>query len=146
MPGLRHRASGRPRPRGGGVSRGAHQGQSLRGNQGLAKRLLYRLSVAHADGGLKEAIPAPIAARRPAFLANRRLDVVKMNEALAKRDFAAIQVVGHNCKGIGTGYGFPDISSAGSAIEIAARAQNIGEVEKCIREFERCVPADQPVK
>jgi PAS domain S-box-containing protein len=101
---------------------------------------------ANRSGGLKEAIPAPIAARRPAFLANRRLDVVKMNEALVSRDFAAIQIVGHNCKGIGTGYGFPDISRAGAAIEVAARAQSIAEVEKCILEFERCVPVDQLVK
>jgi hypothetical protein len=64
-----------------------------------------------------------------------------MHEALARMDFAAIQIVGHNCKGIGTGYGFPDISSASSAIEVAARAQNLAEVEKHVREFERCIPS-----
>jgi hypothetical protein len=95
------------------------------------------------SGARKEAIPGPIAARQPAFLANRRLDVVKMKEALEKRDFTSIQVIGHNCKGIGKGYGFPDISRAGSAIEIAALAQNPVEVEECIKEFERCVPGDE---
>jgi PAS domain S-box-containing protein len=97
---------------------------------------------ANCSGALKEAIPAPIAARRPAFLANRRLDVVKMKEALENRDFASIQVIGHNCRGIGKGYGFPDISSAGAALEIAALAQNLVEVEKCILRFERCVPVE----
>jgi hypothetical protein len=85
------------------------------------------------------AIPAPIVARRPAFLANRRLDLGKMRDALASRDFAAIQHIGHNCKGIGTGYGFPDISTIGSRIEIAARALNVIELEKLIRQFAECI-------
>ena len=97
---------------------------------------------ANRSGGVKEAIPAPIAARRAVFLANRRLDVMKMDEAFASRDLASIQTVGHNCKGIGTGYGFPDVSSIGSAIEIAARGLDLAKVEKLIREFERCLPTD----
>ena len=81
-------------------------------------------------------IPAPIAARRPAFLENRWKDLAKMRDALAARDFAAIQTIGHNCKGIGTGYGFPDISQLGSAIEKAAKASDADELQETIREFE----------
>lgn len=82
-----------------------------------------------------------IAARRPAFLANRRLDVEKLQNALAVKDFALIQHIGHNAKGIGTGYGFPEISRAGSTIEIAARALNGNEVEKAIHQFVICIQA-----
>jgi hypothetical protein len=88
-----------------------------------------------------EAIPDPIALRRPAFLANRWLDLAKMRDALASSDFATVQTIGHNCKGIGVGYGFPDISSAGSAIEAAAKVLNADEVEESLREFERSMLA-----
>jgi hypothetical protein len=86
-------------------------------------------------------IPDPIALRRPAFLANRWLDLAKMRDALASSDFATVQTIGHNCKGTGTGYGFPDISSVGSAIETAAKALHADEVEDSLREFERCILA-----
>jgi PAS domain S-box-containing protein len=81
------------------------------------------------------------AARRPAFLEKRKLDVEKMRAALTARDFATIQNIGHNCKGIGAGYGFPEFTSAGSTVECAARALDIVEVEKSIREFAGCVDA-----
>jgi len=87
-----------------------------------------------------EAVSQSIAARRPEFLTNRRLDLSRMKEALIAGDFATIQRIGHNCKGIGAGYGFPAISSAGSTVECAARALDFIEVEKSIGEFERCIP------
>jgi hypothetical protein len=88
-----------------------------------------------------EAIPDAIALRRPAFLANRWLDLARMRNALASSDFATVQTIGHNCKGTGVGYGFPDISSLGSAIEAAARVSNPGELEQFLSEFERCILA-----
>jgi CheY-like chemotaxis protein len=97
------------------------------------------LQFARPSGGRVEAISAQIAARRPAFLANRKLDLARMTDALSAFDFATIQHVSHNCKGIGTGYGFPDISSIGSDLEIAARALDAAEVEKAIRQFELCL-------
>jgi two-component system, sensor histidine kinase len=88
----------------------------------------------------------PIAARRPAFLENRALDLIKMRDALGARDFATIQRIGHNAKGIGTGYGFPEISTAGANVECAARALDLIAIEKSIREFESCVHAASPVQ
>jgi hypothetical protein len=87
------------------------------------------------------AVPDPIALRRPAFLANRWLDLAKMRDALTASDFATIQTIGHNCKGTGVGYGFPDISSLGSAIEAAARVRNADELRESLGEFERCILA-----
>jgi response regulator RpfG family c-di-GMP phosphodiesterase len=84
-------------------------------------------------------LSARIAAQRPVFLENRALDLSKMRNALATRDFATIQHIGHNCKGIGKGYGFPEISVAGSNVECAARALDFVEVEKSIGEFEKCI-------
>jgi signal transduction histidine kinase/CheY-like chemotaxis protein len=82
------------------------------------------------------AVLEAIAARRPAFLANRQQDLARMRDALAAGDFAVIQMIGHNCKGIGTGYGFPDITNLGSAIENAAKALDAAELQESIREFE----------
>ena len=88
-----------------------------------------------------EGIPDAIALRRPAFLANRWLDLAKMRDALAASDFATVQTIGHNCKGTGVGYGFPDISSLGSAIEAAARNLNSDKLQESLREFERYILA-----
>jgi HPt (histidine-containing phosphotransfer) domain-containing protein len=62
-----------------------------------------------------------IAGLVPRFLANRSVDVEKIRAALARSDFEAIRATGHGLKGVGTGYGFPDISRLGAAIEEAAR-------------------------
>jgi CheY-like chemotaxis protein len=88
-----------------------------------------------------EAVSERIASRRPAFLENRWLDLSKMRNALLTRDFTTIQHIGHNCKGIGKGYGFPEMSNAGSNVECAARALDFIEVEKSIGEFEKCIQA-----
>jgi signal transduction histidine kinase len=83
--------------------------------------------------GLSEAIKA----RRPAFLRNRRWDLEKMRSALAAHDFAAIRTIAHNCKGTGTGYGFPEISSLGAQLGIAAKALDIKQLEQFLGDFER---------
>jgi PAS domain S-box-containing protein len=96
----------------------------------FAKRALEPVAVA---------LSPAIMARRPAFLENRRLDLQKMKDALEAKDFDAIRRIGHNCKGTGTGYGFPEISSSGSHVECAARALDLKEIEKSILEFEGCL-------
>jgi PAS domain S-box-containing protein len=88
-----------------------------------------------------EQISKAIAARRPAYLTNRRLDLTKMRDALAAGDFAAIQSIGHNSKGTGAGYGFPEIGNLGSVIEKAARAQDTEGLQDAIRHFEHCILA-----
>jgi HPt (histidine-containing phosphotransfer) domain-containing protein len=88
-----------------------------------------------------EALADSIAARRPVFLANRQADLARMREAFAASDFETIQHIAHNCKGIGSGYGFPEISRIGAATELAARAFDGAQVEKALDEFERCVHA-----
>ena len=90
------------------------------------------------------AAPGSIEARRPAFLENRRADLSKMKSALAEGDFSSIRHIGHNCKGIGAGYGFPEIGRIGASIERAAVALDEGEVEKVIREFENALSTASP--
>jgi signal transduction histidine kinase/HPt (histidine-containing phosphotransfer) domain-containing protein len=86
-----------------------------------------------------ESISDLIQSRRPAFLANRWLDLEKMRSGLAAQDFAAIQKIAHNCKGIGKGYGFPQIGEIGASIEKAAKALDPSQILQCIGQFERCL-------
>ncbi len=83
--------------------------------------------------GLSDAIKA----RRPAFLTNRLRDLEKMQSALAARDFATIRTIAHNCKGTGTGYGFPEISSLGGLLGGAAKALDTAQLQQFLGDFER---------
>ncbi len=89
--------------------------------------------------GQVEGISDAIKARRPAFLTNRWRDLKKMQSALAARDFAAIRVIAHNCKGTGAGYGFPEISSLGGQLSSAAKASDADQLREFLRNFERCL-------
>jgi len=88
-----------------------------------------------------KAMADSIAARRPEFLANRWRDLDKMRNALSNADFAAIAAIAHNCKGIGAGYGFPEISSLGAALEKAAKASDTGQLLNSLAQFEGCLSA-----
>jgi hypothetical protein len=80
-----------------------------------------------------------ILARRPVFLSMRRAEIVKMRDALTTGNFALIQKIGHNCKGIGRGYGFPEISSLGLAIENAAKARDENRVVVSMAQLEHFI-------
>jgi hypothetical protein len=84
----------------------------------------------------EERISDLIMARRPAFLENRQLDLEKMRVALVAQEFAVIQKIGHNCKGVGKGYGFPQISEIGASIEKAAKTLDANLVLQSIDDFE----------
>ena len=69
-------------------------------------------------------VDAQIAALVPRFLANRAADVVNMRVALATGDFEAVRAAAHGMKGSGGGYGFPEISRLGAAMEHSARQRD----------------------
>ena len=62
----------------------------------------------------------------PRFLANRRLEVGQLGDAIARRDFEAARRIGHVLKGVGGGYGFAEITRLGDEIEHCARAGGAG--------------------
>lgn len=84
------------------------------------------------------AVDAQIAALVPRFLANRSADVGKIRTALARTDFESIRAVAHGMKGSGGGYGFPEISRLGAAIEDGARQRDaaaIGALAACLEAY-----------
>ena len=58
-----------------------------------------------------------VAARVPAFLENRRQDVITMLGALARGDFETVERLGHDMKGDGASFGFQAITNIGAALE-----------------------------
>jgi len=73
----------------------------------------------------------------PTFLANRRGDVGRLRDLLANGDFAAIQSLGHNIRGAGGPYGFPQVSVLGAAIESAAAAHAAPPIAGAANDLER---------
>jgi HPt (histidine-containing phosphotransfer) domain-containing protein len=77
-----------------------------------------------------------IAAIVPRFLANRAADVDKIRAALAGADFEAIRIAAHGMKGAGGGYGFPEISRLGAAIEDGARQCDAATITALVASLE----------
>ena len=75
------------------------------------------------------AVDAQIAALVPRFLANRAADIDKIRAALAGDDFETIRVAAHAMKGAGGGYGFPEISRLGAAMEEGARQRDAAAID-----------------
>ena len=62
----------------------------------------------------------------PEYLANRRAELPGMMELLQRSDFKRLAVLGHDLKGTGASYGFPDLTRLGSAIEHSAHEADMG--------------------
>lgn len=68
----------------------------------------------------------------PEYLKNRKKDIQRIRHALEKRNFSAIENLGHKMKGSGKCYGFEKISMLGHRIENFAKEQNADEIEKSV--------------
>ena len=98
-----------------------------------------------------ETVPlAPVLAEEPheeegiealaeGYLARRTADVTSLRALLDKGDLSTIERRGHNMKGSGATYGFPEISRIGERIEAAAKGGNRDEAAGAIGELEACV-------
>ncbi len=82
---------------------------------------------------------AQLAALVPRYLANRAADVGRMRAALAGADFEAIRTAAHGMKGSGGGYGFPEISRLGAAMEEGARRRDAAAIVELVASLEACL-------
>jgi len=62
-------------------------------------------------------IPASVEELVPSYLARRRQEVPEMIELLAQSDFVRLASLGRDLKGSGGGYGFPELTRLGAALE-----------------------------
>ena len=77
-----------------------------------------------------------IAALVPRFIRNREADVGRIRAALAGADFELIRVAAHAMKGAGGGYGFPEISRLGAAMEEGARQRDAAAIASLLASLE----------
>jgi HPt (histidine-containing phosphotransfer) domain-containing protein len=67
------------------------------------------------------AIDAELASLVPGYLDRRRADALAIRAAAGAGDFETARSLGHQLKGSGGGYGFPEITRLGAEIEEAAK-------------------------
>jgi len=71
----------------------------------------------------------------PAFLQNRRQDVVAMLSALDRGDFETVESLGHGMKGAGGSWGFHAITDIGAALEQAGESADTAASHKWVGEL-----------
>jgi CheY-like chemotaxis protein len=72
----------------------------------------------------------------PEYLENRKEDIQRIRLALEKKNFIAIEDLGHKMKGSGKCYGFETISMLGHRIEFFAKEHNSCEIEESIGQMQ----------
>ncbi len=65
----------------------------------------------------------------PKYVAHRERDVATLRAALAQGDFETMARIGHNLRGNGVSYGFPEIAALGEAMEQAVTARQARGIE-----------------
>jgi len=58
------------------------------------------------------------------FLGRKRGELPLLRDSLRSRDFETIRRLGHDLKGAGEGFGFPDLSAIGAQLERGAGARD----------------------
>ena len=73
------------------------------------------------------------------YLQNCRVDLAQLKAALAAGEYETARRVGHQMKGTGKPYGFPELTQIGRAIEWAASKRAGPELEGRIQRLEVCL-------
>jgi HPt (histidine-containing phosphotransfer) domain-containing protein len=68
------------------------------------------------DFGLSEILPQ--------YFDLCRRDLLHLQLALEENDFERVRVLGHNLKGSGGAYGFPDLTEIGASLETSGKSQD----------------------
>jgi HPt (histidine-containing phosphotransfer) domain-containing protein len=76
-----------------------------------------------------------VASLLPSYLAHRERDVVTLREALDRGDYEVVARIGHNLRGNGVSFGFPELRALGERIEAAAHPQSPSDVQEPIAEL-----------
>ncbi len=80
-------------------------------------------------------IPTDLEDIVPGYLAARRMELPVMIELLAVSDFKNLAALGHNLKGTGASYGFPDLTRIGTSLELSAKATEPIAVSEVLAEL-----------
>ena len=114
------------------VSRSLIAGCSEHLSKPIKRTTLLEAIARHIHGTIRITPPEGIEGLVPNYLASIRRDMATMMTAIGEQDCEVAGRLGHQFKGTGHGYGFPEIAQAGTAIELAARSANEGEIRRQI--------------
>ena len=81
-------------------------------------------------------LPPGLAQFIPGYLASRRDECREMIRLLAASDFENLALLGHNIKGSGASFGFPEISRIGVALQDSAEQSDTVATGALLRELE----------
>jgi HPt (histidine-containing phosphotransfer) domain-containing protein len=98
----------------------------------IKKATLLEAISRNTRGKIRIAPPEGIEALVPHYLANVRRDMDEILAGLDAKDCKIAHEVGHQFKGTGESYGFPEITRTGAAVELAAMAANKDEIRSQI--------------
>jgi len=87
-----------------------------------------------ADGPIIERIDTDLEELMERFFINSNEDLVKMQDALAAKDYETLTRLGHTAKGTGYGYGFRGMGDIGAELEKSGLASD--EV-RCVEQVGR---------
>jgi HPt (histidine-containing phosphotransfer) domain-containing protein len=96
--------------------------------------------IVNAEMGLPRSIriemPPGLEEIVPGYLADRQEDLPEMIRLLATSAFERLVVLGHNLKGSGTSYGFPELTRMGAALEQSAKLTDGGALSIQLNELQ----------
>jgi PAS domain S-box-containing protein len=99
----------------------------------IKKATLLEAIFRHIGGTIRITPPAGVESRVPQYLANIRRDMDAILADAGSKDCGTARRLGHQFKGTGEGYGFPEIARTGAAVELAAMNVNHEEIRTQIR-------------
>lgn len=70
------------------------------------------------------------------YVERRRKDLINCRESLEHKDFSLLETVGHNLKGNGISFGFPELSALGETLEKSAKQSNFANCQESLNRLE----------
>ena len=98
----------------------------------IKKATLLEAISRHVSGKIRITPPAGIEELVPSYLSNVRREMDEILVGVDSNDCNIALRFGHQFKGSGEGYGFPEITRTGAAVELAAISHNENEIRRQI--------------
>jgi len=98
----------------------------------IKKATLLEAIARHLGGKIHITPPKGIEGLVPSYLANVRRDMDEILAGVDSKDCKIASRLGHQFKGSGESYGFPEITRTGAAVEVAAQDANEDEIRSQI--------------
>ncbi len=117
---------------GDGLGRSLEAGCTEHLTKPIKKTILLESLARHLSGRIRVTPPEGIEGLVPNYLTGIRRGMDQILQGINVNDCASARKVGHQFKGSGEGYGFPEIARAGAALELAAESSNEEEIRSQI--------------